>query len=518
MKYINILPAAALILSALAGCSVEVPIPSAGDPIPDKSCVILASQTVKADAEWNNVALSLQRSHDAELLYFKDSPRECKSRLIEIQPRYVTVVDLPRNIGPDYIMDANRLSREMDDDIYADYLWGIVTGYDAASALRMADDSTEPLLVRNCVSDIMELESAKWFDRYAWVDDHAKGKAGEKQGPGEPVKTYNFNFDDELETFSNFIYSYEPDLIVTATHADYDNLTVPFMPSGKCKFVSEGGVIYKEYNKQKTEPLKFTAKRKVYFPVGNCLIGGMNNDINSMPPAWIKSARADAMIGYVVPTWYGRNGWGGLKYWLTTPGRYNLSQSIYLNQQDMLAQMDRWDPGFNKAEYPFHLTEEEQEAVATVQKELGRKLSDFDLASYRIKAATSIEKPTIDMIGFLHDRDVLAFYGDPMWDVRLQQIPQENDFTVTQRQRKGRVTLIIRTGKDFSLERMQGGHFKEEHVLDLPFSWFFPTRLQSPALCEGQEWDAVVDENFLLIYNPAFKPDRKYTIRLRTGR
>ena len=67
----------------------------------------------------------------------------------------------------------------------------------------------------------------------------------------------------------------------------------------------------------------------------------------------MNSAHASAMAGYVVPTWYGRNGWGGLKYWLTTPGRYSLAEAFYLNQQDMLHQIDSWDPELCRKPFPY---------------------------------------------------------------------------------------------------------------------------------------------------------------------
>jgi zinc protease len=59
---------------------------------------------------------------------------------------------------------------------------------------------------------------------------------------------------------------------------------------------------------------------------------------------------------------------------------------------------------------------------------------------------------------------------------------------------------------------MVGDKFKQEHVLDLPFSYFFPERLKNPRLADGESWDAVVDENFILIYNPQFEPNKSYQI------
>ena len=61
---------------------------------------------------------------------------------------------------------------------------------------------------------------------------------------------------------------------------------------------------------------------------------------------------------------------------------------------------------------------------------------------------------------------------------------------------------------------MKGDHFKEEHVLDIPFSYFFPIRLKNPRLAAGQDWKVAMDENFLLVYEPDFAPGNSYTIVL----
>jgi zinc protease len=121
-----------------------------------------------------------------------------------------------------------------------------------------------------------------------------------------------------------------------------------------------------------------------------------------------------------------------------------------------------------------------------------------------------------DMIGFWHDRDVLVYYGDPKWQIMLQSVENEEDYTVTSKICKDRCIVTVTTGANFSLEQMRGDKFKQEHVLDLPFSYIFPGRLKSPRLAEGQMWDAVVDENFILIYNADFKPSATYEIVIET--
>lgn len=115
--------------------------------------------------------------------------------LKQLNPRYVAVVEKPENLGRDYVIGLNRLSRQIDEDKYADFLWGIITGYDAEAAMGMVNNSTEPLVIKDAVASIMELHSGKWFDRFAWVDDHRMGLWGEKKAKGDSVVTYQLPAD-----------------------------------------------------------------------------------------------------------------------------------------------------------------------------------------------------------------------------------------------------------------------------------------------------------------------------------
>ena len=153
--------------------------------------VVLASKAVQQDAAWMQVVNALKEKHGAEVFFYEKAPRENLADLQRVKPRYVAIVEKPENLNRDYVIDMHHVSREVDEDIFADFLWGIITGYDANGAMKMLDNSTEPLVIKNAVATITELKSAKWFDRYAWVDDQTLGLWGEKTGKGEAVKTGN---------------------------------------------------------------------------------------------------------------------------------------------------------------------------------------------------------------------------------------------------------------------------------------------------------------------------------------
>lgn len=462
-----------------------------------KECdyVVLASTSVQNDKEWLNVVNVLKDKHQAPVLFYNTSFREKQEELSSLHPRYVAIVEKPENLGQEFIIDLHKMSREMDNDIFEDFLWGIITGYNAQNAMKMVNNSTSPLIIKDAVSSITELKSAKWFNRFGWVDDKEEGLWGEKESMDSPVKTGHIERPEILKKFIDLYGKYDPDLIVTASHATENNLSMPFNAGNI--FANNGCLEGHSAFSNDIWPLQESGKRRVYFAVGNCLIGNVNHTPKSMAIAWMNSANAATMIGYIIPTWHGRAGWGALKYWLTTPGRYTLAEAVFLNQQDFLAQQYEWYPELYKEDFPSYDMAGRRAAIKIIEKHVSGELNK-------------------DHIGFWHDRDVLAYYGDPKWDVRLQEIEEENDFTVTAKQKGKKYIVTIKTHSNFNLERMKGDQFKKEHVGDLPFSYFFPKRLKSPRLADGQKWKVALDENFLLIYEPNFEPNKTYQVVITT--
>ena len=465
----------------------------------ENSYVVLVSEDVTTDQEWSVVANRLSAKHSAPIIEFTASPTELIDTLKVLRPRYVAIVDIPSNIGRDYVINFHLASRTLDEDIYADFFWGIITGYSAEAAIEMVKNSTEPLVIKDAVATIMELNSAKWFDNYAWVDDHTKGLWGTKRGRNAEIVTDTVAPEQVLRKFTDLYEEFDPDLIVTAAHATQQNLEMPYS-LGNLK--PRGGRLYAEDRFTGKEwDIEQSGKRRVYAAVGNCLIGDMNNTPNSMAAAWLNGSNAATMLGYVVTTWHGRNGWGALKYWVTNPSRYTLSQATYINQQDLLHQHNAWTPQLLNTKYEFldKFYDELNNAAERMGEAIEREI-DFENAQ------------EWDMLGFWHDRDVVVYYGDPAWSVMLQSVEGEEDYTITSEIRDTQCIVTITTGANFSLEQMRGNKFKQEHVLDLPLSYIFPKRLINPRLAEGQTWDVALDENFILIYNAEFEPNHTYEV------
>lgn len=454
---------------------------------------VIASENVREDKEWMKVVETLQKRHKASVLYYKDKLIEVKDKLRELLPRYVAFVEKPERLNREFVMDGHRMSREMDEDIYVDYMWGIITGYTSEDALRMLERSEKSYVIKTALNTTDEMSGGKYFDRMAFMSDAQGGLGwwGEKLIGDTISKKYYAGKWEILNTWVRKYKEIDPDLLITSSHATEKNLEMPFT-SGNLK--PQGGKLYADFIIP--EFLEGTSHPRVYFAAGNCLIGNIDNDPESMAVAWLSGMDATSMVGYVVTTWYGRNGWGGLKYWAANAGRLTLAQAVYLNQQDMLHTEYSWYPEMLKVDYPFS----------------DGPLGEQDVFKKKLKKITGHEA-TKDQMGFVHDRDVLAFYGDPAWDVKLQPAA-EMGYRVTFKERKNKCYVTIHTNEYFDGELMKGGKLKQEHVADIPFAYYFPKRIKKPRLAVGQNWEVALAEDFILVYNCEFEKNKTYTIEL----
>lgn len=454
--------------------------------------VVITSKEMQSDKAWMKVVEVLSKRHKATVLYYDKQLRELLAELRRLTPRYVAVVEKPENLNREFVMEGHRLSREIDDDIYADYLWGIITGYSAADAMRMVESSAKPFVIRTALNTTAELSDGKYFDRFAFMNDGGTpGGWGEKTTRDGEVKSEQINKWEILDKWVEKYKEIDPDLLVTSSHATEKNLEMPFTV-GNLK--SRGGRLYADF--MTPEFLDGTAHPRVYFAAGNCLIGNIDNDPESMAVAWLSGMDATSMIGYVVTTWYGRNGWGGLKYWVANAGRLTLAQAVYLNQQDMLRTENEWHPKMLTVNYPFS-------EIEFGQREKFEK---------QFKTVTG-QQPTKDQMGFVHDRDVVVLYGDPAWDVKMQN-PKPLGYKVDFKVKGKQCFVTITTNEYFDGGLMKGGKLKQEHVTDIPFAYYFPKRVNNPRLAEGQKWKVAVAEDFLLLYDCDFVKNEKYVIVL----
>ena len=159
---------------------------------------------------------------------------------------------------------------------------------------------------------------------------------------------------------------------MTSSHATQFNLEMPFglgliaSHGGKfhvltmqqrnefAKFL--GGAMFtgnvtdlgKWIDSTKAPTLKDSNDPKVWVASGNCLIGDAKGTGESMVVTALSGAGFRQFVGYVVPTWFGRGGWGTSGLWQSSRGGLSLAEAFYLNQQLLLDETITRFPGAEK--------------------------------------------------------------------------------------------------------------------------------------------------------------------------
>ena len=450
---------------------------------PDYAVVV--SQPTQADPGWRLVVDALQQAHQAAILVYTNSVAETLPRLRALAPRYVCFVAQPAEATRECAAQIHRLTRKLNDDPYADCIWGVLTGYDAANALRIAQ-RREPLTVNKVASGTeIALELCK---EGVWFSELKAGHMVRKAPGGKPTTLEGPA--DSTPAIVRTLNEDRPDLFITSGHATERDWQIGYgYRSGQ--FRCENGKLYGLDTQKARHPI-LSPNPKVYLPVGNCLMGHIDGP-NAMALAFLNSAGVHQMIGYTVTSWYGYAGWGCLDYFVEQPGRYTLAEAFFANHAALIHRLHTYFP----------------DLVAAPLDANGRPAQEIEETA-AAKAAGLTSK---DALGLLHDRDPVAFYGDPAWAARMA--PGELAWNQTLTEKDGVWTFTVKpNGGEQSYEptsrngSQRGGR---------PFVQFLPRRLQQVQILAGADLQPVITANFILLpRSRASHPDYRVVFRTAT--
>ena len=425
------------------------------------SYAVVVSRATHGQAAWKKVVDALAAKHSAKVVLYDKAAGESVESLRKQFPRYACFVATPQEATREFVAEVHRLTRTLDDDPYTDVIWGILTGYDAANALRIAQHA-EPLTVRRVASGTeVALEMCAegvWYcelKKNRMVRKQPGGKAVEEKGP-----------DDTTKALVDTLNEYKAQLFVTSGHATTRGWQIGYRyrnGSFRCK----EGRLYGADTGGKRHDVD-SPSPKVYAPVGNCLMGQVDST-EAMALAWMNSAGVMQMIGYTVPTGYGYGGWGQLDYFVEQPGRFTFAEAFYANHQALLHGLEAASKG-------------------------GASKAPGALRSSR---------------NLLGDRDVVALYGDPAWEARMA--PGDVAWAQTLTQVGGRFTFVLtpkREAKTFAPINTNGSQRGGRPIFAL-----LPHRVKDVKIVEGADLKPLVTDNFLLIPTPRqCDPKRTYKV------
>lgn len=281
------------------------------------------------------------------------------------------------------------MTRHLDDDPYGDVIWGILTGYEAADALHIARRK-EPLIVRRGVGGCGSLNLGA-FDEGIKFNEGVKGGRWIKRNGGEEKKE-DFPADSTKGLVDGF-NEFKPDLFMTSGHATTRDWQIGYNYKDG-QFRCEHGQLFGLDTKGNRYDIN-SPNPKVFLPVGNCLIGHIPTR-DCMALALMHTGGVYQMFGYTAVTFHGCMGWGTGNVFIGQRDRYTLAQAFYANNQALVHRLETEFPDIARINFERY----DNSAPGWLAQKHGLKSKDE--------------------VGFLWDRDCVAFYGDPAWEVRFR--------------------------------------------------------------------------------------------------
>jgi len=445
------------------------------------SYAVIASQQTAQDEDWKQVVESLAAAHRAAVITFARSVEEAKAPLADQFPRYACFVARPEEADKAFVGQVHRLTRQLDADPYTDCFWGILTGYDAANALRIAK-RTEPLTIRKVAAGTEF--ATEMVDEGVWYCELNQGKLVKKDAGREAVEQRAPN--DTTQALVETLNDGRVDLFITSGHATERDWQIGYRYANGSFRCAEGQLFGLDTRGQRF-PIH-SPHPKVYLPIGNCLLGNIDRR-DCMALAWMNSAGVHQMLGYTVPTWYGYMGWGVLDYFVEQPGRYTFAEAFFANHHALVHRLAKC--------FPDVLNEPSGDT---------RRLRTRPALSEEAKAAGLT---TGDAVGLVYDRDVVAFYGDPAWPARMAELPKAYDQTLTRTGDKYTLEIKPRRGADSFRPINTNGSQRGGR----PFVAFLPDRVTGVRIVEGADLDPLITDDFILVPNPrACDPAKRYRV------
>ncbi len=452
--------------AAFLACATTLIGVSADDAV-KQGYTIVATQSVLDDADWVKVVDSLREKYADEykvdVVAWDDSAFD---RLKEIFPKYVCFVVRPEEATAERLASIWQGTRSLDDDPYGDVIWAIITGYDASDALRLTQ--VKPMTVETACGATSI--ATKYFKSSVVFDEGKKNHWRVKEA-GKEEEDRNDAPDDTTHAVADALNNAQ--LFVTSGHASERNWSIGYAYKNGF-FVAQDGNLYGVPSKESGEKpfLVEATGSKIHLASGNCLWGNIDKPC-CMALMMIRHANVDMLLGYVVPTWFGYMGWGVQDYYIEQPGRFTVAEAVYANNQALL-----------------YLLENDKTAPD------GEKL------------------PAMKREGLKYDRDVVALYGDPAWQNALAA--QESGWKQTLESEKaedGAITWTltidpIRMENSYALVDANGSERSNRPIFQI-----LPQRVKDANIVEGQDYGALVTDDFVLIPLSKKLPEGKFSLK-----
>ncbi len=162
---------------------------------PGASYAVVVKKSTAMEPGWEKVVAALKTKHNATIIMYDTSVDESLDALKQRFPRYTCFVARHEDAGRAFVAQVHQLTRKLDEDPYTDTFWGILTGYDADSALAIASHR-EPLVVKKVASGTEF--STEMVTEGQWYDELVKNKYVKKEPGGKAEATEGSRRHDKI--------------------------------------------------------------------------------------------------------------------------------------------------------------------------------------------------------------------------------------------------------------------------------------------------------------------------------
>jgi hypothetical protein len=333
---------------------------------------VVISKSAYADAGWKAVADTLLKRHSAtasRLFTWTSSVTECKTDLAGFMPTYIGFIARPATeCNAAFIAAASQLTRDLDSDPYGDAYWGVITGFEAADALRAV---TESLTVKTVVLGANNLAYEPPLERFYQAvgmtcDSYTKT---DYIFPGTSGKVYTAsshpdNEQDRVKPVCKWLNAGNVgisvsgkgsiegpiDCLVTGGHGNVNVWQCHYSDAtGEGYVMSKNGQLYGQPNSGSDININ-APKPLIYWCASNCRMGGAD-DKNNFVYAAFHTGHAVQMFGFIPDAASGDDfmSWGIYDRLTKFAGRYTLPQSFFIALNNSIFELRHSTNQFDEA-------------------------------------------------------------------------------------------------------------------------------------------------------------------------
>lgn len=393
---------------ALSGCLSHT---HADTLCPSDTYAIVASASIVNDVDWNAATIGalLKKYPNAPVITWEKDVTEALPQLKQVMPSFTAFVVKPGEAGVHFTIAVSHLTRELDDDPYTDTFWGVITGYDAQSAGAVA--AAEPIAIERALDcsgcDLKAFQKAWRYSEDRRGTMNTWNAATDTAVQDVPCDT------DNTQGVLERLQKDKVQFLATSGHATQHDWQMGYCGPNMAMIHKEGELLSVDTKKE-----TFRANSdepKVYFANGNCLLGDVDQR-DCMALSWMRDGGVRQLMGYTVTTWFGAQGWGTLGLFTDTAGMTTAAEAFHFTNASIVNTLE----GMIEKTGAEDIRKSRMIKITHFNKPITHQLLEW-IASLPKEDQLKQRDYLMQIIGNLHDRDTVCFYGDPALDARIAE-------------------------------------------------------------------------------------------------